>query len=50
MLPGDVLVLAVRRNGELIISHGDTELECGDHLTLAGSLKAIDMACDMFVV
>ncbi len=36
-LPGDVLILAVRRNGELLIPHGNTRLEEGDHLTLAGA-------------
>jgi len=43
-LPGDVLVLALRRNGELIIPHGNTELECGDHIALAGSLNSIETA------
>ncbi len=48
MLPGDVLVLAVRRNGELIIPHGNTQLECGDHLTLAGMVDSVDLARQMF--
>jgi len=49
-LPGDVLVLALRRNGELIIPHGNTELECGDHIALAGSLNSIEMAYELFAV
>lgn len=47
-LPGDVLVVALRRDGELLIPHGDTLLECGDHLTLIGSLEAIDTARHFF--
>ncbi|HSF79833.1 MAG TPA: cation:proton antiporter [Anaerolineales bacterium] len=48
MLPGDVLVLALRRNGELIIPRGNTQLECGDHLTLAGTNDSVDTARQMF--
>ena len=40
-LPGDVLVLAVRRNGELIVPHGNTEVMIGDHLALVGSNECI---------
>jgi CPA2 family monovalent cation:H+ antiporter-2 len=47
-MPGDVLVLALRRNGELLVPHGDTELVCGDRLTLAGSVEPIDSARQMF--
>jgi Trk K+ transport system NAD-binding subunit len=36
-LPGDFLVLAVRRNGNLLIPHGSTVLEPGDRLTILGS-------------
>lgn len=43
-LPGDVLVLALRRNGELIVPRGNTQLEIGDHLTLMGSLEAVEEA------
>jgi len=49
-LPGDVLVLALRRNGEVIIPHGNTQLECGDHLTLAGSIEGIQEAHSMFTM
>jgi len=35
-LPGDVLVLALRRDGELVVPHGNTQIGQGDHLTLVG--------------
>lgn len=35
-LPGDYLVLSIRRRGELIIPHGNTVLEYGDRLSLLG--------------
>lgn len=41
-LPGDLLVLAMRRQGELLVPHGNTYLEEGDHLTLVGSLEFIE--------
>jgi CPA2 family monovalent cation:H+ antiporter-2 len=47
-LPGDVLVVALRRKGDLLIPHGDTLLECGDRLTLIGSIEAIDTARHLF--
>lgn len=36
-LPGDVLVLTVRRDGNLLVPHGNTRLNPGDLLTLVGS-------------
>lgn len=42
VLPGDILILALRRNGELIVPHGDTEFFLGDYLTIAGSLEFFD--------
>lgn len=47
-MPGDVLVLVMRRNGEPLVPHGDTELVCGDRLTLVGSVDPIDSARQMF--
>ena len=38
ILPGDILILALRRDGELIVPHGNTEILPGDHLTIAGSI------------
>jgi Kef-type K+ transport system membrane component KefB/Trk K+ transport system NAD-binding subunit len=40
-LPGDVLAVALRRGGELLVPHRNTRLEAGDHLTLVGSIDAI---------
>jgi len=47
-LPGDVLILALRRDGELIVPHGDTRIELGDHVTLVGSQECIDEARHLF--
>ena len=38
-LPGDMLVLSVRRAGELIIPRGNTVLEIGDRLTILGNVE-----------
>ena len=35
-LPGNLLVLAICRNGDLIVPHGNTRLEMNDRLTLFG--------------
>ncbi|HEY5669345.1 MAG TPA: NAD-binding protein, partial [Anaerolineales bacterium] len=48
--PGDVLALALRRHGELIVPHGDTRIELGDHLTLVGSQDCIDEARSLFAI
>lgn len=37
-LPGDMLVLAIRRGNELMIPRGNTVLEMGDKLTILGDL------------
>jgi Kef-type K+ transport system membrane component KefB len=47
-LPGDVLVLALRRDGDLLVPHGNTQVQPGDHLTLVGSLGCIEEARDVF--
>jgi Trk K+ transport system NAD-binding subunit len=31
------LILAISRNGHLLLSHGYTRLEIGDHVTVVGS-------------
>jgi Kef-type K+ transport system membrane component KefB/Trk K+ transport system NAD-binding subunit len=46
--PGDVLILALRRNGELLIPHGNTQIEEHDHLTLAGNAADIETAGNYF--
>lgn len=47
-LPGDVLILTVRRNGELLVPHGNTELNHGDQITLAGSDDFVDLTQQVF--
>ncbi len=49
-LPGDLLVLALRRKGELLVPHGNTRLEEGDHLTLVGSLEFIEEGQRYFTI
>lgn len=40
-LPGDVLVLALRRDGRLVVPHGQNQIDLGDHVTLLGSEDAV---------
>ena len=40
-LPADVIILSVKRRGNLIISHGYTRLRAGDTLTMVGSKKSL---------
>jgi Kef-type K+ transport system membrane component KefB/Trk K+ transport system NAD-binding subunit len=44
--PGDLLVLAIRRNDEVIVPHGTTRLSMGDHLTILGDLDVMQTAED----
>jgi len=39
--PPDSLVLAIRRNDELIVPHGTTKLVTGDHLTILGNIESL---------
>lgn len=48
--PGDLLVLAVRRQGELVVPHGDTRLAVGDHVTLLGSCNCVEIGREMFAL
>lgn len=43
-LPGNLLVLSIGRNGDLIIPHGNTRLEIGDRLTLFGEIDDLSDA------
>jgi Kef-type K+ transport system membrane component KefB/Trk K+ transport system NAD-binding subunit len=45
-LPGNLTVLSVGRNGDLIVPHGNTRLEIGDHLTLFGDVEDMKAAVD----
>ncbi|MDE0199628.1 MAG: monovalent cation:proton antiporter family protein [Caldilineaceae bacterium] len=48
MLPGDVLILSIRRDGEFIVPRGNTQLEYGDHLTLVGTFDHLHAARALF--
>ena len=39
--PANTLVLAVRRDDELIVPHGTTKLATGDHLTILGEIDSL---------
>ncbi|MBE0699430.1 MAG: cation:proton antiporter [Anaerolineaceae bacterium] len=47
-LPGDILILALRRNGDLLVPHGNTRIETNDHLTLVSSLEWIEPGRRLF--
>jgi Trk K+ transport system NAD-binding subunit len=36
-LPGNALVMGIRRKGEVIVPHGDTTFRLGDEVMLIGS-------------
>jgi Trk K+ transport system NAD-binding subunit len=46
--PGDLLVVAVRKGGELVVPRGDTILRMGDHLTVLGSDDCVGNTRDLF--
>jgi len=46
--PGDLLVVAVRKKGELIVPRGDTILRMGDQLTVLGSNDCVGNTRDLF--
>jgi Kef-type K+ transport system membrane component KefB/Trk K+ transport system NAD-binding subunit len=46
--PDDLLVVAVRKGGELVVPRGDTILRKGDHLTVLGSNDCIGNTRDLF--
>lgn len=41
-LPADVLILSIKRSGQMIISHGFTRLRIGDVVTFVGSTSSLD--------
>jgi Trk K+ transport system NAD-binding subunit len=43
-LPGDALVLGLRRDGEILVPHGETKLSRGDWLMLIGHQDCIEQA------
>ena len=46
--PNDLLVVAVRKDGELIVPRGDTVLRRGDHLTVLGSEDCVGNTRNLF--
>ena len=46
--PDDLLVVAVRKGGELIVPRGDTVLKKGDHLTVLGSNDCVGNTRNLF--
>lgn len=47
-LPGGLLALAIRREGEILVPHGNTRLCLNDRLTLVGSIDDIELAKQRF--
>ena len=47
-LPADIIVLSIKRRGQMIISHGYTRLREGDVVTLVGSNEGLDKMILMF--
>jgi Trk K+ transport system NAD-binding subunit len=41
-LPEDMMILAVRKDGQLVVPNGDTNLEFGDKLTLLGPYECVE--------
>ncbi len=46
-LPGDLLIMALRRDGQLMVPKGDMVLNAGDHLTIVGSLECVEKSREM---
>lgn len=47
-LPLDTLVLSIRRNGQTILTHGYTQLEMGDRITVVGTPASLDQVALQF--
>lgn len=47
-LPGDTLILSIQRSGNLLVPHGNTQIEFGDHLTLMSSLEWVALSQQLF--
>ena len=41
-LPDDVIIISVKRRGQILISHGYTRLRIGDIVTMVGSLESLE--------
>ena len=42
-IPSDILILSVKRKGQMILSHGYTRLRIGDIVTFVGSPKSLEI-------
>jgi trk system potassium uptake protein TrkA len=47
-LPGDLVIVGLKREGQFIIPTGNTQLEKGDQLSLLGNLSCIQRAEAIF--
>ncbi|MFN2144614.1 MAG: TrkA C-terminal domain-containing protein, partial [Anaerolineales bacterium] len=47
-LPGDLLILAVRRDEQLLIARGGTAFEIGDRVSILGDPEGIRIARELF--
>jgi Kef-type K+ transport system membrane component KefB/Trk K+ transport system NAD-binding subunit len=47
-LPGDLLILAIRRNRQLLIPRGNTSFEIGDRVSLLGGHDSLSQAQELF--
>ncbi len=47
-LPSDMVIMAVRKEGELVVPRGDTRLDAGDQLTVLGPDDCIENARRLF--
>jgi len=41
-LPTDIIILSIKRKGQLLMTHGYTRLRLGDEITLVGSHKSLE--------
>ncbi len=41
-LPDDVIIISVKRKGQILISHGYTRLRIGDIVTMVGSIESLE--------
>ncbi len=41
-LPTDIIILSIKRKGQLLMTHGYTRLRIGDEITLVGSHKSLE--------
>jgi Trk K+ transport system NAD-binding subunit len=47
-LPGDIVIVGLKREGQFIIPTGDTKLEKGDRISLLGNIECIRKAEAIF--